>query len=40
VSLFILEALENIENYMHDVSESDFYKNKMLQDAVVRNLEI
>jgi uncharacterized protein with HEPN domain len=38
--LHILEAIEKIENYMKDVSESAFYENKMLQDAVVRNLEI
>lgn len=36
----ILDAIENIENYVQNVSENDFYKNKMLQDAVVRNLEI
>jgi len=36
----VLEAVENIENYIQGVLESDFYKNKMLQDAVVRNLEI
>ena len=36
----ILEAIERIERYIDDVDEAVFLKNEMLQDAVIRNLEI
>jgi len=36
----IRDAIASIEEYMRGVSEEDFYQAKMLQDAVVRNLEI
>lgn len=36
----MLEAIESIESYINNISENNFYKNKMIQDAVVRNLEI
>ncbi len=35
----ILEAIENIENYTVDGEEAFMY-SKMIQDAVIRNLEI
>ena len=36
----MLEAINNIESFMVGLSEQNFYKNKMAQDAVIRNLEI
>jgi uncharacterized protein with HEPN domain len=36
----ILEAIERIDRYTHDLSEVAFLKNELIQDAVVRNLEI
>ena len=36
----IRESINNIEEYMKNVSEEDFKKDKKLQDAVVRRLEI
>ncbi len=36
----ILDAVGNIENYTRHFSEKEFQKNKMVQDAVIRNLEI
>jgi uncharacterized protein with HEPN domain len=36
----ILECIENIEDFIYDVSKGDFYDNKMAQDAVVRNIEV
>jgi uncharacterized protein with HEPN domain len=36
----ILGAIERIESYTRGLSESDFMNNFMIQDAVVRNLEI
>ena len=35
-----LEASERIENYMSGVQRDAFQANRMLQDAVIRNLEI
>jgi uncharacterized protein with HEPN domain len=36
----ILEAIERIEEYVSDMDELSFLENKMVQDAVIRNLEI
>lgn len=36
----ILEAISKIEDYTHDISIFDFGKNIMVQDAVIRNIEI
>jgi len=36
----IRDAIAKIEAYLADVSESDFYKHSMVQDAVIRQLEI
>lgn len=36
----IRDAIASIEEYMRGVGEEEFYQAKMLQDAVVRNLEI
>ncbi|MCG7657417.1 HepT-like ribonuclease domain-containing protein [Wielerella bovis] len=36
----ILQAIERIEDYCEDETELSFLNNEMLQDAVVRNLEI
>lgn len=36
----ISDAIVNIESYISNINEDDFYKNKLIQDAVVRNLEI
>ena len=36
----ILEAIEKIENYMHNISFEDFTKDGLIQDAAVRNLEV
>ena len=35
----IFDAVKDIENYT-DGGEEDFYSTKMIQDAVIRNLEI
>ncbi|SFE07652.1 Uncharacterized conserved protein, contains HEPN domain [Lentibacillus persicus] len=35
----ILECIENIESYVPN-GESDFFSSKLIQDAVIRNLEI
>ncbi|QKY70682.1 DUF86 domain-containing protein [Lentibacillus sp. CBA3610] len=35
----ILECIENIESYIPN-GESDFFSSKLIQDAVIRNLEI
>lgn len=37
---YISDAIVNIESYISNINEDDFYKNKLIQDAVVRNLEI
>lgn len=36
----ILEAIEKIEEYTHDLTEAEFNKNIQVQDAVLRRLEI
>lgn len=36
----ILECVNNILNYTKDVSDKEFFSNKMMKDAVVRNFEI
>lgn len=36
----ILEAIEKIESYTHNLSQSHFLSNRQAIDAVVRNLEI
>ena len=36
----IKESILQIEEYMHNVSEEDFKKDRKLQDAVIRRLEI
>lgn len=36
----INEAVSQIEMYVKNISENEFNKNKMLQDAVLRRLEI
>lgn len=36
----ILESCEKIETYVSGVTEAEFANNKMLQDALVRNIEI
>lgn len=36
----ILEAIERIKKYTHDLTEQEFYSNSLVQDAVVRNFEI
>jgi len=36
----IAEAIESIENYLKGVEYNDFVSNKMMLDAVVRELEI
>lgn len=38
--LHILEAISNIEGYTSGMTEAAFLKNKLVQDGVVRNLEI
>ncbi|WP_026701682.1 HepT-like ribonuclease domain-containing protein [Salibacterium aidingense] len=35
----ILECIENIETYLPN-GEEDFFRSKLVQDAVIRNLEI
>lgn len=35
----ILECIENIESYMPN-GEEDFFSSKLIQDAIIRNLEI
>jgi len=36
----IIEAVNNIEEYLSGYSEDDFYRDRKTKDAVVRNLEI
>ena len=36
----ILESIEKIENYIHNVGEEDFSKNHQLQDAVLRRIAV
>ena len=36
----ILDSIESIEKYTEGVSEKEFYENPIVQDAVIRRLEI
>lgn len=36
----ILEAIERIEEYVSDMNEMAFLSSKLVQDAVIRNIEI
>ena len=36
----IIEAINNIEEYLTNLNADDFYNDKKTKDAVVRNLEI
>lgn len=36
----ILEAIERIEEYVSDMDELAFLSSKLIQDAVIRNIEI
>lgn len=36
----ILEAIERIEEYVSDMDETAFLTSKLVQDAVIRNIEI
>ncbi len=36
----ISEAIVRIEHYVEDLDENDFLNNALIQDAVVRNLEV
>ena len=36
----ILEAIERIQSYVEDVDEVGFLSSKIIQDAVIRNLEV
>jgi uncharacterized protein with HEPN domain len=36
----MLESIEQIEGYLGDVNENEFYRNSEKQDAVLRRLEI
>jgi len=36
----VLESIEAIEEYTNNLSEEDFYENRLVQDAVLRRLEI
>lgn len=36
----ILESIQQIESYLEDVEEKEFYKDAQKQDAVLRRLEI
>ena len=36
----IKESISQIEKYILDISQEDFEKNKLIQDAVIRRLEI
>jgi len=36
----ILQAIERIENYVSDMDEMAFLGNQLVQDAVIRNLEV
>lgn len=36
----ILESIEKIEEYTANIDEDDFYENSIIQDAVLRRLEI
>ena len=36
----VLEAIERIEEYTEDIAEVAFLENELIQDAVIRNIEI
>ncbi|NPV49614.1 MAG: DUF86 domain-containing protein [Candidatus Methanofastidiosum sp.] len=36
----IIDSIESIEKYTEGVSEKEFYQNTIVQDAVIRRLEI
>lgn len=36
----ILDAIVKIETYLHGIDEKAFYKNTLIQDGVIRQLEI
>jgi uncharacterized protein with HEPN domain len=36
----ILQAVERIQDYTEDLEEVTFLKEEMVQDAVIRNLEV
>jgi len=36
----ILESIDKIDRYTKDINFQDFVKNELIQDAVIRNLEI
>ena len=36
----ILEAIERIQHYVDDIDEVGFLNSKLVQDAVIRNLEV
>jgi uncharacterized protein with HEPN domain len=36
----ILDAITSIQEYTENLNQKDFYNNKLVQDAVIRNLEI
>ena len=36
----IFDAIKNIESFTKNVTDEKFSKNKLLQDGVIRNLEI
>lgn len=36
----ILECIGSINEYTHGMNEDDFLKNKLVQDAVIRNFEV
>ena len=38
--LHMLEAADRVQSYTSGVSEEEFFANQMLQDAVVRNIQI
>lgn len=36
----IVDAIERIESYTSNIDENDFLENELVQDAVIRNLEV
>ncbi|MBO5695586.1 MAG: DUF86 domain-containing protein [Lentisphaeria bacterium] len=38
--LHIVDSFQCILEYVSDITEDEFYKNRMVQDAVIRNYEI
>jgi len=38
--IHISESIEKIESYMEDVDHTNFMKNSLVQDAVLRNLQV